>query len=280
MQADLDAGELESLAAFATGRLRPDVSVLLDRAPVAPAADSSGVAATGDDTTPIPVLPGEEHLRVRRLLTRMAAAEPHRYVVVEAEGTAEEVGRRVLAALEPVLPVRPGHPASGSTPPPVSAAHPRPADAPTDLFTAAVPPRPADAATAAIPADAATARGPADAATAAMRAGGATAAIPADAATAVPADAATAVPADAATAAAPAATNSPRIPGDADSAGPGGVGSGAPASPAGDGTPSAARPADASAAEAGAITTVVDDKIATRGAKAATVRFWNRWRRS
>ena len=32
-QAELDGSELESLASFATGRLRPDVSVLLDRAP-------------------------------------------------------------------------------------------------------------------------------------------------------------------------------------------------------------------------------------------------------
>ena len=60
----------------------------------------------GDDTIPIP-LPGEEHLRVRRLLTRMAAAEPHRYVVVEADGTPDEVARRVLAALTPVLPTPP-----------------------------------------------------------------------------------------------------------------------------------------------------------------------------
>ena len=60
----------------------------------------------GDDTAPIP-LPGEEHLRVRRLLTRMAAAEPHRYVVVEADGTPDDVAVRVLAALTPVLPASP-----------------------------------------------------------------------------------------------------------------------------------------------------------------------------
>ena len=104
MQAELDAAELESLAAFATGRLRPDVSVLLDRAPAMETAAADLPA--GDDTVPIP-LPGEEHLRVRRLLTRMAAAEPHRYVVVEAEGTPDEVARRVLAALTPVLPTPP-----------------------------------------------------------------------------------------------------------------------------------------------------------------------------
>jgi dTMP kinase len=93
MRAELDVGELESLAAFATGRLRPDVSVLLDRAP----------AADVDPTTP--ALPGEEHVRVRRLLTRMAAAEPHRYVVVDADGSQDDVAERVLAALAPVLPV-------------------------------------------------------------------------------------------------------------------------------------------------------------------------------
>jgi dTMP kinase len=69
-----------------------------------PAAEADVPA--GDDTAPIP-LPGEEHLRVRRLLTRMAAAEPHRYVVVEADGTADEVARRVLATLTPMLPAPP-----------------------------------------------------------------------------------------------------------------------------------------------------------------------------
>jgi dTMP kinase len=119
MRAELDAGELESLAAFATGRLRPDVSVLLDRAPAPPEAD----APAGDDTTPIPVLPGEEHVRVRRLLTRMAAAEPHRYVVVEAEGTADEVARRVLDALTPVLPSPPpGREVPGRPTPPATGA--------------------------------------------------------------------------------------------------------------------------------------------------------------
>ena len=119
-QAELDGSELESLASFATGRLRPDVSVLLDRAPTSVPAEADVPA--GDDTAPIP-LPGEEHLRVRRLLTRMAAAEPHRYVVVEADGTPDDVAVRVLAALTPVLPA----PADGrgsdsttgsSTPPP------------------------------------------------------------------------------------------------------------------------------------------------------------------
>jgi dTMP kinase len=85
---EVEPRELDSLVLWATGRLRPDVSVLLDRA--APAAPAG--------------LPGEEHARVQRLLTRMAAAEPHHYVVVEAEGPADEVAERVFAGLVPMLP--------------------------------------------------------------------------------------------------------------------------------------------------------------------------------
>jgi dTMP kinase len=103
-QSELDGSELESLTSFATGRLRPDVSVLLDRAPTQSPAEAAVPA--GDDTAPI-ALPGEEHLRVRRLLTRMAAAEPHRYVVVAADGPPDDVAARVLAALTPMLPVSP-----------------------------------------------------------------------------------------------------------------------------------------------------------------------------
>ncbi|GAA3248957.1 dTMP kinase [Pseudonocardia petroleophila] len=97
---EVEPRELDSLVLWATGRLRPDVSVLLDRA--APAA-------------PTGLLPGEEHLRVQRLLTRMAAAEPHHYVVVEAGGTADEVAERVYAGLAPMLPA-PGSPTAVGAP--------------------------------------------------------------------------------------------------------------------------------------------------------------------
>ena len=93
VQAALDPRELENLAAWATGRLRPDVSVLLDRAPA--------------DAAPVPGIVGEQHLRVQRLLTRMAAAEPHHYVVVAADGTPDEVAERVHAGLAGMLPTRP-----------------------------------------------------------------------------------------------------------------------------------------------------------------------------
>lgn len=90
---DLEAGELENLAAWATGRLRPDVTVLLDRSP--------------DPALP-PRRPelaemGAEHVRVQRLLTRMAAAEPQSYVVVDADSPPDVVAERVQAALRPVV---------------------------------------------------------------------------------------------------------------------------------------------------------------------------------
>ena len=99
-QSELDPGELENLAAWATGRLRPDVSVLLDRAPV----EAAGEGARGSGVA------GEEHVRVQRLLTRMAAAEPHRYVVVDADGSADEVAERVHRGLHPLLPPPPAAP--------------------------------------------------------------------------------------------------------------------------------------------------------------------------
>ena len=114
----LDPGELEDLAVWATGRLRPDVSVLLDRAPTGDVPASSQLA-------------GEEHVRVRRLLTHMAAAEPHRYVVVDADGSADEVAERIAGGLAPVLPLGPATEAATVPNPLVPAAEPAPVGAAT-----------------------------------------------------------------------------------------------------------------------------------------------------
>ena len=111
--------ELEDLAVWATGRLRPDVSVLLDRAPVNGAPSASGLA-------------GEEHVRVRRLLTHMAAAEPHRYVVVDADGPAHEVAERIAVGLAPLLP-----PAPSAEAPPCPRPFPRPSADPAAAGIAA-----------------------------------------------------------------------------------------------------------------------------------------------
>ncbi|MCW2632806.1 MAG: hypothetical protein JWR88_1768 [Pseudonocardia sp.] len=90
----LDHEELESIAGWATGRLRPDLTVLLDRAPT-----PDEVPAAEPDTPPL----GDEHARVQRLLHRMAAAEPHKYVVVDADASDDVVAARVREVLSPLL---------------------------------------------------------------------------------------------------------------------------------------------------------------------------------
>lgn len=89
--AGLDAKELEGLADWATGRLRPDVTVLLDANP--------GDAPPG----PISI---KDQWRVQNLLSEMAAADPDHYVVVDGDGTEEEVAERVQTAVRAVLVAR------------------------------------------------------------------------------------------------------------------------------------------------------------------------------
>ncbi|OXM70509.1 bifunctional MFS transporter/dTMP kinase [Amycolatopsis vastitatis] len=87
--AGLDSDELEGLADWATGRLRPDLTVLLDSAPNGAPRDKS---ATLND-----------QWRVQHLLTEMAEADPERYVVIDADGTDAEVAERIRTALRAVF---------------------------------------------------------------------------------------------------------------------------------------------------------------------------------
>lgn len=87
--AGLDSEELEGLADWATGRLRPDITVLLDADPSTRPSDRLSAP--------------EDQWRVQHLLTEMAAADPGRYVVVDADGSEDEVGNRVRTAVRAVL---------------------------------------------------------------------------------------------------------------------------------------------------------------------------------
>ncbi len=89
--AGLDPAELEGLADWATARLRPEVTILLDRDPS---------TLSDDDGEPQPT---QHHWHVQRLLTEMASADPDRYVVVDADGTPEQVAVRVRIAVQTAL---------------------------------------------------------------------------------------------------------------------------------------------------------------------------------
>jgi dTMP kinase len=91
--AGLDPAELEGLADWATARLRPDVTILLDRDPSTLPQDADGVRARST----------EHHWHVQRVLTEMARADPDRYVVVDADGTPEQVAVRVRIAVQTAL---------------------------------------------------------------------------------------------------------------------------------------------------------------------------------
>jgi dTMP kinase len=87
--AGMDPAELEGLADWATARLRPDITVLLDRDP---------------STMPFPSRGNtEHHWRVQRVLTEMARADPDRYVVVDADGSPDQVAERVRTAVQAAL---------------------------------------------------------------------------------------------------------------------------------------------------------------------------------
>ncbi|MFC4854450.1 bifunctional MFS transporter/dTMP kinase [Actinophytocola glycyrrhizae] len=88
--ADLDPAELEGLADWATARLRPDVTILLDRDP-----STLDPAQRRSSST--------DHWQVQRVLTEMASADPDRYVVVDADGSPEEVAVRVRIAVQTAL---------------------------------------------------------------------------------------------------------------------------------------------------------------------------------
>ncbi|RJQ88535.1 bifunctional MFS transporter/dTMP kinase [Amycolatopsis panacis] len=86
----LDSAELEGITDWATGRLRPDLTVLLDTA--------SGNQNPGDSK-----LSPSEQWRMQKLLADMAAADPERYVVIDADGTDDEIAERVRVAVQGVF---------------------------------------------------------------------------------------------------------------------------------------------------------------------------------
>lgn len=92
----LDAGELEDVARWATGGLRPHLTVVLDLEP------SAGLARF-EERDRIEGESLEFHQRVRSSFLDLAARDPEHYLVLDARAPIEEIAAAIAARVEPLL---------------------------------------------------------------------------------------------------------------------------------------------------------------------------------
>ncbi|HVX44538.1 MAG TPA: dTMP kinase, partial [Mycobacteriales bacterium] len=96
--------EIRRLSAWATGNLRPDLTVLLDADP------RIGLARAGDraaaDRLERESL--EFHDRVRQAFRSLAEADPDRYLVIDATGDRDAIAARIRTAVGELLDSREG----------------------------------------------------------------------------------------------------------------------------------------------------------------------------
>ena len=97
---ELDADEVAELSRWATDGLRPQLTVLLDVDPVV------GLGRATGDPDRIEQESLRFHQAVRQGFLDLAAAEPHRYLVLGATGAPEDVHRAVVDRVTPLLPER------------------------------------------------------------------------------------------------------------------------------------------------------------------------------
>ena len=90
----LDLAGLDAMMRFATHGVEPDLTVLLD------VPWSVARIRLGDQMDRIEGAGADFHTRVRDGYLAMAAADPGRWVVVDADGTVDEIAARVDAAVD------------------------------------------------------------------------------------------------------------------------------------------------------------------------------------
>ncbi|HEY8474935.1 MAG TPA: dTMP kinase [Natronosporangium sp.] len=103
----LPADEIAWLSSWATGRLKPDLVVLLDIPP------EVGLARASDRGEAPDRLESESlafHERVRYAFLDLAAEEPSRYLVIDATLPPDEIAALVLERVTPMLPETPAAP--------------------------------------------------------------------------------------------------------------------------------------------------------------------------
>ena len=92
----LDVAEVEAVARWATGDLRPHLTVVLDLAP-----EAGFGRFTGRDRIEGQSL--EFHQRVRQGFLDLAAADPDHYVVLDARGPVDEIATAIQERIRPLL---------------------------------------------------------------------------------------------------------------------------------------------------------------------------------
>lgn len=92
----LDLDEVADLVDWATGGLRPDLTILLD-------ADPAVALVRQADRDRLESAGPEFHQRARQHLLNLARQDPDRYLVLDACRSREDIARDVIAGLHPLL---------------------------------------------------------------------------------------------------------------------------------------------------------------------------------
>lgn len=100
----LDLAELKALNRFATGGLSPDLTILLKVTPETAAARMRArEQATGTSADRMESAGEAFHARLSAGFLELAAAEPERFAVIDADGTVDEVAERVWNSIRHML---------------------------------------------------------------------------------------------------------------------------------------------------------------------------------
>ena len=95
---NLPISEIAGLNQWATGGLRPDLTILLDLPPVA------GLVRRAPSADRLEAEPTEFHQRVREGFLALARAEPQRYLVLDATRPPEQLSREIQDRVRDMLP--------------------------------------------------------------------------------------------------------------------------------------------------------------------------------
>ena len=100
----LDLEELKRINSFATGGLEPDKTILLNVSPeVSAKRMRAREAATNTDADRMEKAGDGFHARLRQGFLELAATEPERFAVIQADGSVEEVEETVWNSIQPML---------------------------------------------------------------------------------------------------------------------------------------------------------------------------------